>query len=305
MKQRFAFRVRGLTLIEMLVVMTVIGVLAALLLPAVQAAREAARRASCRNHLKQIGLALHNYHSTHSIVPINYGSGIYNENDRGASWMAMLLPYLDETSLYEQIRFGQPLTDPANDAAADTVVPVFLCPSDSHDNGVMSDRRNSNVPRAVTNYKGSLGSNWNWGSAAGSVSNAGRNAGNPDGLEFCNGFFCRNGDHPPITTRLRDVTDGLSVTLAVGEAVPEWSGHTWWFWFNASTATCAVPPNHWQKPETSMADWWENYSFASRHTGGVHFCLVDGSVRFVSNSIDLTTYRALATIQSDETVSEY
>lgn len=293
----------GFTLVEMLVTLGITGVLAALLLPALQSAREAVRLAECRNHLKQIGLALHSYHDACRMMPINYGRGVYNETDRGASWLSMTLPWLDQAPLYDRIRFGEPLTDPANDAAAVTVVPAFLCPSDSHGDGVMPDRRNSSKPRAVTNYKASLGSNWNWGSAAGARSVSGRHAGNTDGLEWCNGFLCRSGDRPPVPTRFGDIVDGTSTTLAVGEAVPEWSQHTWWYWFNASTATCAVPPNHWRTPETSSADWFENYSFASRHPGGVQFCMADGSVRLIPDGIDLTTYRALATIQGDEVVS--
>jgi prepilin-type N-terminal cleavage/methylation domain-containing protein len=291
---------RGFTLIELLVTIAVVSVLIALLLPALQHAREAARRASCRSHLKQIGLAMHLYHDIHDTLPVNWGDGTYNDSDRGQSWLTMLLPHIDQSSLYEQVRFGESLVDPDNDAAASQSVEIYLCPSDNHGNGVMPDRRNSNVPRAVTNYKGVLGSNWNWGSAAGTTSQSGRNSGNPDGLDSCNGLICRGGDRAPFTTRFRDVSDGESTTLAVGEAVPGWCFHTWWYWFNASTATCAVPPNHWQQPETSQDDWFENYSFASHHTGGVHFCLVDGSVRFVSDEIDLFAYRALATIQGEE-----
>jgi len=298
-------RRHGFTLIELLVVITVAAMLIALLLPAVQQVREAARRAQCRNNLKQIGLALHAYHEINGTLPINWGEGIYNDADRGHSWLAMLLPQLDQTPLYGRILFEEPLTHPENDAAANTVVPVFLCPSDSHGDGVMSDRRNSNVPRAVTNYKAVLGSNWDWGSAAGTVSKAGRNADDPSGLDWCNGLICRGGDHAPFTTRFRDVTDGQSTTLAAGEAVPAWSFHTWWYGFNASTATCAVQPNHWQKIETTTSDWFENYSFASRHSGGLHFALVDGSVRFISDNIDLATYHALATIQGEETIDEF
>lgn len=295
----------GFTLIELLVVMAIIGLLVALLLPAVQSVREAARRAQCRSNLKQIGLALHNYHDVHAMFPINYGTGPYNELNRGMSWLARVLPFVDQTALYSTLNQGAALTDPANDAVAKTVVRVFLCPSDVHGNGVMLNRRGSTVPRAVTNYKASLGGNWEWGSFAPSKSTGGRNANETNGLELCNGFLCRGGDRPPFTTSLADIQDGTSTTFAVGEAVPEWTWHTWWYFFNASTATCAVPLNHWRKPETSLADWFENYSFASRHTGGGHFLLVDGSVRFISENISRDVYRNAATIQGAEVIGEF
>ena len=298
-------RRRAFTLIELLVVMAIIGLLVALLLPAVQAVREAARRMQCKSNLKQIGLALHNYHDVHLMFPINYGAGPYNELNRGAGWLARVLPYIDQTALYSTLQFGAPLTDPANDAAAKTVVRVFLCPSDVHGSGVMPNRRGSTVPRAVTNYKACLGSNWEWGPFAPSTSTTGRNANQTNGLELCNGFLCRGGDRPPFTTGLADIRDGTSTTIAVGEAVPEWTWHTWWYGFNASTATCAVGLNHWRKPETSLADWFENYSFSSRHVGGGHFLMVDGSVRFVSENVSEYVYRDLATIQGSEVVGEF
>lgn len=103
---------------------------------------------------------------------------------------------------------------------------------------------------------------------------------------------------------MKDINDGFSTTVAIGEAVPEWSWHTWWYWFNASTATCAVPLNYWRIPEDTDDDWFYNYSFASRHSGGGHFCFVDGSVRFISENVDRKVYREAATIQSGEIVAE-
>ena len=296
---------RAFTLIELLVVMAIIGLLVALLLPAVQAAREAARRVLCKSNLKQIGLALHNYHDVHLMFPINYGTGAYNESDRGASWLVRVLPFVEQSALYSTLKFGVALTDPANDAAAKTVVTAFLCPTDAHGNGVMPNRRGSTVPRAITNYKACLGGNWEWGPFSPRTSISGRNANETNGLELCNGFLCRGGDRPPFTTTMADIQDGTSTTFAVGEAVPEWTWHTWWYFFNASTATCAVPLNHWRKTESSLADWFENYSFASRHTGGGHFLLVDGSVRFVSENVAETVYRHAATIQSSDVVGEW
>jgi len=298
-------RSRGFTLVELLVSIAIIAVLIALIVPAVQAARERARRAQCQSQLKQLGLALHNYHDTHGMFPVNYGAGLYNESNRGASWLAMILPQIGQTSLYGRINFGSPLTDSANDAAARTVVPTYLCPSDRHGNGVMTNRRESNSPRAITNYKACLGSNWGWGSFAPVKSAGGRNAGETDGMDRCNGMICRGGDHPPLVTRLTDIKDGTSTTLALGEAVPEWSWHTWWYWFNASTATCAVPLNYWHVPEDTDDDWFYNYSFASRHTGGAYFGLVDGSVRFLSENISRDVYRNIATIQGSEVIGEF
>lgn len=290
----------GFTLIELLVAMGITAILVALLLPGVQSARETARRTQCRNHLRQIVLALHNYHDTHGLFPINYGNGPYNETNTGASWLALILPDIEQAPLHAQIRFGSPADDPANEAVAAMVVPLFLCPSDSHNGGVIPNRRNTNTPKAVTNYKACLGSNWAWGAFAPVASTQGRNAGQTDGLELCNGFLCRGGDRPPFSTRMRDLLDGASNTFAIGEAVPEWSWHTWWYWFNAATATCAVPLNYWRIPEDTLDDWFYNYSFMSRHPGGGHFAMGDGSVRFVADGIDLELYRALATIQGGE-----
>ena len=308
-------RRRGFTVIELLVVVAVVGVLVSLLLPAVQAAREAARRTACRNNVRQLVLAMHNYHATHRTVPLNYGVGPYDARNRGTSWLAASLPYMDSGALAESIVSGGTLEDPANRAAAATAVPAFLCPSDPS-GGRMGFRDHVPGEWGVTNYKANAGSNWKWGLYGDARTKRGRFAGEGDGLDKCTGLICRNGlergledtddDLPPnapVTTRWADVRDGTSNTFAVGEAVPEWCRHTWWYWFNGTTATCAVPPNEFTEPDVQEAmegAWWTNYAFASRHRGGVNFGFADGNVRFVADDVDLALYRALASIQGGE-----
>ncbi|RMG33864.1 MAG: DUF1559 domain-containing protein [Planctomycetota bacterium] len=296
----------GFTLVEMLVAIAIIGVLVGLLLPAVQQVRETARRMQCRNNLKQLCLALHNYHETHGMFPINYGNGPYDDTNTGASWMQMILPQLDQSTLYERIRFGRPLHDPENRQVAKTPVSVWFCPSDSTHSQPLMDGR-SNVPGvwAVNNYVACSGSNWNRPPFGPIASQHGRNAGNPDGLDHCNGFMCRGGDNQPTVTRFADLTDGSGTTFAVGESVPLWTAHVWWYWFNGVTATCAIPLNHKREPEDRLADWHEHNGFKSRHSGGAHFAMCDGHVRFVSDRIDLAVYRALATIQGGETITTF
>lgn len=292
------------TLIELLVVMGVIGILVALILPAVQQAREAARRIQCKNNLKQIALAMHQYHDTHNVFPLNYGRGAYDATNSGASWMQLVLPFLEQENLHRRIRFGQPLNDPANIAVAQFSVATFLCPSDSSPGGKMDFR--SNVPGTwgVNNFKACAGSNWVWGDF-GPVFSA---TGQADGLDHCDGLICRGGDNQSSRNRMADVRDGTSQTLMLGESVPLWCRHTWWYWFNAVTATCAIPPNYKRQPDLQVAaegDWINNYSFLSQHVGGVHVAFVDGSGRYLSDSIDLKLYRALGTIRGGESTGGF
>lgn len=293
----------GMTITELLVAVTVAAVLLALILPAVQSARESARRTQCRSHLRQLALALHAYHDVHRVLPLNYGAGSYSIEARGASWLQMVLPYVEQTPLFTQIQFEAPLFHPANQRAARTVVPVFICPSDTHA-GRMTFRANVPGEWAVNNYKACAGSNWDWGRFSPVTVAVGRHKDDPDGLDHCTGVICRNGPGvAPTVTRPRDIHDGESNTFALGESVPEWCRHTWWYWFNASTATCAIPLNFKREPDLQVfaeGDWYHNYSFLSRHSGGSHFAMVDGSVRFVADRIDLDLYRGLGTIQGRE-----
>ncbi len=315
-------RQRGFTLIELLVVIAIIAILIALLLPAVQQAREAARRSTCRNNLKQLGLALHNYHDQFSQFPINWMSDTswagWNENTNGASWMLRILPNMDQAPLYKL--YNQRGNERDNRRISTRVIPAYLCPSDSTSegtNGIERSRANaSNTTRqgialgnrrTVTNYKACAGNNWAWGRWHFRES-VGRYANSWNGLDLGNGFICR-GRARPISTRLRDITDGPSNTFAMGEAVPMWCTHTWWYWFNTCTATTAIPLNAPARPgRTLQQDWgnWpDNYSFKSRHVGGGHFAMCDGSVRFVSQNINLNLYRYLGSIQGNETVGQF
>jgi len=305
---RSRLRPRGFTLIELLVVIAIIAVLIALLLPAVQQARESARRTQCKNNMKQLGLALHNYHDTFNLFPMSYGQGNYAESGRMVSWITGLLPYFDQAPLYSSIDFNLPVNgNAANTAAAQTILPGVLCPSDSsNNNGKLNGRANvGNVYWAVTNYKAVSGNNWAWGSFP-YTSTRGRHSGNNNGLDAGNGWMCRNSNFTVYVTAMRHLSDGTSQVLMVGEALPGRCTHSSTFHFNHTTATCAVPLNHYYKNTAITAgDWPNNYSFASMHVGGGHFTMGDGTVKFLSENIDIALYRALASIDGAEVVGEF
>ena len=299
----------GFTLVELLVGIAVIGILLALILPAVQSAREAARRIQCRNNLKQIGLALHNYADAHRIFPISWGETRWEVETRTASWLALILPYVDQKPLYDTIDFEDPLA-PGNQAAAATPVPVYLCPSDSTA-AVRNDRNRAQgqpvgFPVAITSYRGVAGSNWGAGTFV-HTETTGRNSGRDDAFRFGNGIF--TGGYlepgfwgPPIRTRPADIRDGMSNTVATGESVADWCSHAWWFWHNWPNGTMAIPLNYCAPREDCYDDWPHNFGFHSRHTGGGHFLYADGSVKFISDTIDRGTYRAIGTISGAEVI---
>ena len=232
----------------------------------------------------------------------------------------MVLPYIEQTNLYNNIDFNvglQPRTSAPttpigkNRLVAKTVVPAFLCPSDdSNNSGILAGRSDLNETAApadewaVTNYKACAGSNWNVGvfrwTNSGLTGVGGKNSGNSDGLLAGNGVICSNQFDTNPPTRMRDITDGTSNTYIIGEAMAGWSAWNWWYNPNACTATCAIPLNRVLKVVRNPGDWPNNYAFASRHTGGGNFGLSDGSVRFVSDNIDTFTYRAYATVSSGE-----
>jgi prepilin-type N-terminal cleavage/methylation domain-containing protein/prepilin-type processing-associated H-X9-DG protein len=302
----------GFTLVELLVVIAIIGVLIALLLPAVQAARESARRTQCRNKLKQIVLGMHNYHDVHNMIPINYCNYAQGGEAYAHGWLTGLLPFIEQRSLWSQIDWGGSVYTLPNHAVASTGVPAFLCPSDESVDGRMQTYASGSARWGITNYKACAGSNFSAGDAVcrhtwprgrwpnmGNVWNQG------------NGIICPNsGYRPENNTRFSDIHDGLSNTFAVGEAVPAWCFHNGWYLFVAC-ASCGPPLNYKsvaimsdpkQTLETNWMDWGNNLGFMSRHPGGANFALCDGTVRFVSDTIDLFTYRMLANMADGEAV---
>ncbi len=331
-------RRRGFTLIELLVVIAIIAVLIGLLLPAVQKVREAANRMSCANNLKQLALACHNYHDTNASLPRN-GSAIHllDSHNRGPdrqgtgccginaprwSWIARLLPYIEQDNLYRQ--GGIPTNRLNQNAATLAVIATDLkaitCPSDS------SPRTRFNaayIGRAatvgVTSYKGVSGANW--GTDFVGVTNdtnfstpyRNPTTGTPaqqNGLEKGDGIFWR-ADIRTGKMAFANITDGTSNTLMIGEDMSQFIIWNAWPYPNGAIGTCAIPPNTGNKigdPDTGIVApginrWPTRYSFRSNHAGGLQFAMADGSVRFVSESIALLTYRALATRAGGEVVA--
>jgi len=318
---------RGFTLVELLVVIAIIGILVGLLLPAVQAAREAARRMSCSNNLKQLGLAMENYHTSHGKFPPNWGNTKTGNNSISDSWLTAILPYIEMDNLYRRIKIGTKLHD--NLEAARTKLEALICPSDMHDGTKTGLWLAPLEELGVTNYKACSGMNWQapsnsvwnvdditWGAdlsatefevtSQGARCMAGRNAGNYDGLRYGNGIICA-GYGVKVETSHRDLRDGSSQTFAIGESVVAWSNWSAWYSYAGATASCAVPLGY--KPpggarESVADDIGVAVRFMSQHPGGAQFCFADGHVAFIAEDIDLATYYAHATIDGREVISE-
>ena len=294
---------RGFTLIELLVVIAIIAILVALLLPAVQQAREAARRSQCVNNLKQIGLALQNYHESNQKFPPGYVSTFDNMgNDLGPGWgwAARLLPVLDQKPLYGTIRLDQPIEAVTNIKARTMSIKVYLCPSDS-----VRERWTASTHDSVGNVTGAVCDV----AAANYVANYGVSEPGIDG----EGLFFRNSD-----VAMRDITDGTSTTLAVGERSQRWCEATWVgavtnaslfpsptspavpFVQNASSMilghTFEGPPN---------ASGLEGNNFSSAHSGGANFVFADGHVKFIGQSLDRLAFRNLSTRKGKEIIGEF
>ncbi len=299
---------RGFTLIELLVVIAIIGILIALLLPAVQKIREAAARMQCSNNLKQIGLAAHNYHDVYGHLPVDGGPGC---GPRATlpncwSWLARLLPFVEQDNLYNQLGVAQGTTMFKAQPLVGSTVKTYLCPSDKAYGG---DPRTDEasigtsfqstaivIPIGQTNYKGCSGNNWMWGKFAHLPS-----TGSGDGLNQGNGMFYQADYNRPL--RLTDVSDGLSNTFMAGEDIPEFNCLCDWPFYAHAFGTCAIPPNYNTEGAAGILDWSNVMGFRSRHTAGLNFAFGDGHVQFISQSIDMPTYWGLASINGGEIVA--
>ena len=319
-----AARRRGFTLIELLVVIAIIAILISLLLPAVQQAREAARRTQCRNNQKQIALAIHNYHDTHRTFPV----GLLNwptppgqlpkpPQFRAVSLFVQLLPYLDQGPLATQWDSINPFNNVSAGRCA-VVLPPLICPSDVMANPVYSWTPTNITPSqvtsyALTSYGGSAGT-WSFHPSrmpSGFV---------PDGIFLLN---------TPV--KISDVTDGTSQTLLLGERYHRDVLYETWaaasggrnnmsstgFWAPSTglpgvgdvTLSTLVQINYLHPAGAAIND--NNYedrrisAYGSGHTGGASFAMADGSVRFISENVSLTVLQQVSTRRGGETTGEF
>lgn len=297
---------RGFTLIELLVVIAIIAILIALLVPAVQKVRQAAARTQCQNNLKQLGVAIHNYHDANKHLPISVSP--WNEGGpaprTGRGWILESLPYFEQEALYREFEpsrvgdmfAGQGLMN--CQPQMKTFLLVLRCPADTSVGDLStSEYQWGPTPVALTSYKGVIGTSNMGGFLAGLPSPY-----NVDGhnTKDCNGLFFRNTYQVKI--RLANILDGTSNTLAIGEDIHEANFHGAAFYANGDYASCHQPPNTIPNPP-DPGNWPRVISFRSKHTGGLNFCLADGSVKFLQQDIDPMTYRMLCTRNLGEAVS--
>jgi prepilin-type N-terminal cleavage/methylation domain-containing protein len=333
-----SFRVRrAFTLIELLVVIAIIAVLIALLLPAVQQAREAARRTECKNKLKQLGLALHNYHDTYLRFPYGYSGnrifdghpivgGMAGPTSSEHAWVEFVFPFIDQAPLYNSINFSLDCSVTPNfEVLQDKAYPFMACPSNAY-----SDRRGPAFGSStlfeslnsatgylwstqVTSYAISIGPCVNW---IGGVSADCADYGSPS---YCAGagtnYFPKS---PAATTgmfgcglvslRIRDCTDGTSNTFLMcerrGEGTPGNSGTSLGIFSHGQGASTSFKIN--TKKRNDLIQGRENSMAASsHHVGGAHFGLSDGSVRFVSENINFETYNYLGARADGQVIGEF
>ena len=317
-------RLSGFTLVELLVVIAIIGILIALLLPAVQAAREAARRAQCMNNLKQIGLAFHTYHNSENVFPPAYlshpgGGGVYGSphsstRDAGPGWAwgALLLSYMEQQTVADQIRWDLNCWDNLNEDIVTEELPVYICPSASGAEGPMNVSSSSNTLATFGRscYVANAGNEEPWYHAVDTYTSD-----QADGPLFRNGKI-----------RVRDISDGLSKTVFVGEHHPILSSKTWVgvvpgatvcpterFAFGScepaatlvgahSGPSSAEHPPVIHPPNSPLA---HACGMFSEHPGGCNVLLGDGSVDFISDLIHQPTWAALCTRAEGDTVQKY
>ncbi len=307
---------RGFTLVELLVVIAIIGILIGLLLPAVQAVRAAARRMQCSNNLKQIGLALHNYHGAHGTFP--YGSGDCCSRAQpgawGGVWSTMILPYMEQSPLHDQIDFNLHTQDLPTEVL-ETVIPTYICPSDPAGADPVLDNRYAahNPARAMGLwYAGSMGpTDTTWGQcffcpdptpSDGNWCCQGHNYGTLPGYGYGPGSSVGLFGRYKKAIRIEDVTDGTSNTVMIGETLPGQCQFLSAFAVNFNICPTNIPLNFFTEPNESGV-WYRACGFKSHHPGGAHFLMADGSTHFFSESIDFQLYNALGTRSGDEVVT--
>jgi prepilin-type N-terminal cleavage/methylation domain-containing protein/prepilin-type processing-associated H-X9-DG protein len=326
----------GFTLVELLVVIAIIATLIGLLLPAVQTAREAARRSSCSNKLKQLGLAVLTCHDAKRRFPAGvsqWGEGGAAKacdkqaggNCTGRGWILETLPFFEQKSLFDQLAdsakgniYGNGGLSRVKTRLGDPQ-PALACPTDpdatrswrvdlSGIAGPFMEQSMQGVTVSITSYKGVLGAT-KVGGNVGSIwprhddePAAAVDCHNNTSNKPCKGLFWRNSYLTP--TRIKDIADGTSKTLMIGEAVYAHDHHAVALYADGDWAACNVPLNYLPTPPVPQ-NWWNVRGFRSLHPGGANFTRADGSVRFTQDTVDMAVYTALSTkARGDSTGSE-
>ena len=329
---------RGFTLIELLVVIAIIAILVALLLPAVQQAREAARRTQCKNNLKQIGLALHNYLDVHSVFPPSIVSDISTNDTSGGQWSvhARILPYIEDANLYNQANLSLDYEDPANAGIATQRIGTYICPSDVNDRQRVDSTTGTAIHYPIT--YGFNGGTWNvWENA---TQRGGDGAFHPNSRfgtqDFLDGtsntlcfsevkaFTPYNRDGDTGTASVPTTANDVNLLISSGGTNKPDSGHTEWpdGRVHQTGFTTTLPPNsevmipggvrplegdytscREDKPCTGPT--YAAVTSRSWHVGIVSSLLVDGSVRSVSENIDLGTWRNLGARNDGNVIGEF
>jgi len=317
---------RGFTLIELLVVIAIIGILVALLLPAVQSAREAARRISCMNNLKQIGLAMQNYESTYSRLPIGYqfcAPGLPGPSVVGHTAWVRLLPYHEQLNLHDEYQYGLFPGNTPNETVFSAQIPAYQCPSDD----ARGRWAGPNRDYARSNYLFCMG---NSRMVADDVGHRIMDCPYPSSMDVTTNGAFQIGE----ARRLSAIVDGTSNTALASETISgkldiekviggssEWdlrgsfgyhmvgsSSYTHFRTPNSSQADFMWPQRCFDQPEMGLPcfhvnDFENMFALArSVHPGGVHVVFADAHVSFVEDTIDLAPWQALGTIAGGEVV---
>lgn len=316
-------RLRGFTLIELLVVIAIIAILIALLLPAVQQAREAARRSQCKNNIKQLGIALHNYHDTFNVLPpeaVNPGyaskaSLPWTQNCstqcRNITGYLLILPYIDQAPLYNQLNFSLPfgqaqrsgtgptITTPPNNnpVVSNVVVSVFRCPSDV----INDDPHNvaGTGASACTNCRRT-----NYGFVMDNIHAEDLTANYTGDTRATKSAWGVNG-----AASITDLKDGVSNTMLMIETPMKKSSTSWGPFWNAWSYTNTVEPRRgineiWISGGTNFGVPYA-WGVGSKHVGGCHVLMGDGAVRFISQNIQAATVNGMVTIRNNEVLGEF